>query len=198
MADISVSGMTRPKSAITNSLAMPLLVTLTNNDGTDTSDVWIRRENTAPNPATFTAGANFSSGATTLTASATNGFANVRVGDAVSGSGIGVGSVVTAKASSSSITVSIATTGAGTSATLTFTPPTYDASLAMIRLAITGSGSNLKITVRGLTFDGSASADANNDGVDGVTIADGTERFNQVLSIDLNSFLTAMRVAPSA
>lgn len=198
MADISIAGMTRPKSVLTNALTMPLVVSLTNNDGTDTSEVWIRRENTAPNPTTFTVAADFSSGATTITADVSGGFSNVRVGDEVAGTGIAVGSVVTAKASNDSITVNLATTGVGSARSLTFTPPTYDASLMAIQIVLTGGGGSLKATVKGYSFNGLNSADTDDDGTDNVTIAGGTEVFNQSITIDTNAFLNNARVAATA
>lgn len=195
MADITLATPgTRQKASTTNTLNPPLVITNTINDASDLLETFIRYEDLAPNPATFTvASCTVTSGSATV--SKTSGFANVRVGDAVSGTGIPVGAKVLSKTDDSTITLSANATATGTP-TLTFTPPTMDATMLVVRKSFSMTGATLNMTLSVYKSDGTKSKDVNADGVDDVTVADlGDPVLSQVIPMDLDAWLTAIRVA---
>ncbi len=198
MADISISGGTRPKATLTASLPVPLLVgSETPNDTNDNTVQYVMLENVAPNPSTFTAVGNTTNGSSTISSSAA--FASVKVGDAVSGSGIAGGSRVTAKASDSSITLNNAATGAGTGTTLTFTPPTYDVNIFGIVKIFTVSGSQLSMNIKVYRTTGAANIDSNADGADESTYLNyGNAVTDFTITADLDTILENNRVARPA
>jgi len=105
------------------------------------------------------AGCSAASGATTLTT--TGSFANVRVGDAVSGTGIGGSPTVTAKAANNlSLTLSAATTAIIAAASITFDPPASAPLFHAIKLTYTKSGNTLLITPQILLYDGTGAVPA--------------------------------------
>lgn len=88
----------------------------------DRMDLWslaVNGVNTTATP--VVAVSSITTGSATITSSAL--FANVNVGDVVSGTGIPVGSTVIAKATNSSLTISANATATNASASLTFTAP---------------------------------------------------------------------------
>jgi hypothetical protein len=87
-------------------------------DRMDLFSLAVNGTNTNATPIVATSG--ITTGSPNITSAAL--FANVNVGDAVTGTGIAAGSVVSAKTSSSAITLSANATATNASASLTFTP----------------------------------------------------------------------------
>lgn len=193
MADISISGGTRPKLATTLPLSLALVgASPVYNDTDNIIETYYRIEDL--NPPSFTvASVTTTSGNATITTTG-NGFANVRVGDAVTGTGIGVGAVVQTKTNNNSLVLSVASTAGGT-ITATFDPPTFDATLFGIKHTLTLAGNSLSVTAKLYKFSGAEAAnlDSGSDGLD--FDADSAETASEASdTIDLDAFLQSARV----
>lgn len=194
MADITLAAGTRPKAAASNSLAPALLVTNSNNDSSDYIQTVIAYEDVTPSPSTIVV-----TGVTVTNASAvitkTNAFALVKVGDPVTGTGIPANTKVLTKTSDSSLTLTANATATGTP-TLTFTPPVFDANLFVVRKTLTMQGSNLLLNIKAWKSDGVVNKDVDANGADDTTVADyGEPILDQTVTLDLDKWLTSMRVA---
>lgn len=193
-ADITPVAGFRPKATQTNSLAPGLLVTLTNDNTNKRFDVKVQHEDVTPSPSSFTvASVATTSGNAIITKS--NGFANVRVGDTVSGTGIGSSAVVVSKQSNSQVTLSVNSTATG-SVTVTFTPPVFDANLFIVRHTVTMQGFSLQLNVKVYASNGTVNVDSDADGADNSTVADyGDPLLDQTVPLNLDTWLTNVRVA---
>jgi len=150
-----LNGLTRPLSATTQVLNPTItagtVVAVDVVDGEESFLLPITYPSTNPPPFDV---ANCSAANGVVTLSTTSTFANVRVGDVVSGTGITVSSTVTAKASNNlSLTLSDVTTGA-VSGLVTFDPPASAPLLHAIKLTYTKSGSTVAIVPQILVYDG--------------------------------------------
>lgn len=195
MADITVTGGTRPKSATPETLAPPLLFVHTANDSGDYLDTLVQYESLAPSPSTFTI-ASCATTSSSPTVTKTGAFANavVRPGDSVSGTGIPGGTTVTA-VTDNTLTLSANATATGT-ATLTFTPPTFNASMFLERRTFTMRGSTLIMNVKIYASDGKINRDADGNGSDDANLATaGTLVLEQNVELNLDAWLTAARRA---
>jgi hypothetical protein len=204
MADVTLTGATRPKSAITNSVSVPILVTAdSHNDTTDQSVEYIQFENLPPIPATIepsedvatTSGnAVITITGATFTYNGTAGDYDVRVGDGVAGTGIGASAKVASVDSATQLTLDVNSTATGTINDLVITPPTFDSNMFAIVKNYTVSGSNLTLRVRVFRSDGSSNIDSNADGADNSTWADYGSAVQDVsVQLNLDTFLTNQR-----
>lgn len=145
-------------------------------------------------PPSFTVAActttNASAAVTTTTP---NGFADVKVGDPVTGTGIAGGTTVSAKnVNNLSLTLSANATASGT-VVLTFDPPNVvTPTLYAIKVTNNRSGKQILPTVQLYTYDGTLGATAG-------TAANATATFNLAASsgspsVDTDAFLTNLRV----
>lgn len=209
MADITLSGGTRAKSAITNSLPVNILVSVdSHNDTIDESVEYIQLEDMAPSPTTIAVTDNIDtslgnptitlSGAT-FTHNGVTGDYDVRVGDSVTGTGIGVSARVSSVDSPSEITLSVNSLATGTITDLVVTPPTYDVNVLAIVKNYSVSGSILSLRTRIYRSDGSANIDSDGDGSDNSSYSDyGSALHDITTQINLDTFLTAQRNARAA
>lgn len=193
MADIAISGGTRPKLATTLPLSLALIgATPVYNDTDNIIDSYYRIEDLDP-PSFTVASVTTTNESATITTTG-NGFANVRVGDAVSGTGIAGGAVVQTKTNNNSLVLSAASTASGT-ITATFNSPAFDASLYGIRQELSISGSILSIKASIYRFTGDQASNANT-GNDGLSFASSSAvKFSEATAtIDLDAYLEAARV----
>lgn len=195
---ITLDGMSRPKLAQTNSISPALAVaTAVEVDSTEES-FFIPIRLTATDPASFTvASVSVTSGSPTLTVS-NAGFANVKVGDVISGTGIAVGSVVSAKnANNNSLTLDQNATQT-TTATITVDPPSGTPDVMAIKLTLSKAGNAISVLPELYTYNGSLAP-----GVAG-TSSNFTKKYTlrdsngAALVVDLDEFLTNYRVFRSA
>lgn len=204
MADVTISGASRPKSTTTNDVSVPILVTAdAHNDTTDTSVEYIQFENLAPVPATIepSEDVDTTSGSAvititgaTFTYNGTAGDYDVRVGDGVAGTGIGVSARVQSIDSATQITLDTNSTATGTINDLVITPPTYDANIFAIVKNYSASGTTLSLRTRIFASDGSANIDSDGDGADNSTWANyGTAIHDVTTKINVDTFLTNQR-----
>ena len=158
---ILLNGLTRPLNATTQALDPTITagtVVVTDTGSEESFFLPITYPSTNPPPFSI-ANCSAASGATALTT--TGSFANVRIGDVVTGTGIGASSTVTAKASNNlSLTLSAATTAIITAASITFDPPASAPLFHAIRLTYTKSGNTLVITPQILLYDGTGAVPA--------------------------------------
>lgn len=152
---IVLNGLTRPLNATTEVLNPTItagtVVAVDIVDGEESFLLPITYPSTNP-PSFVVTNCSAASGVATL--STTSTFANVRIGDVVSGTGIAVSSTVTAKASNNlSLTLSNVTT-AVVSGPVTFDPPASAPLLHAIKLTYTKSGSTVIIVPQILVYDG--------------------------------------------
>jgi hypothetical protein len=164
---------------------------------TSTSETKFWKDNLASTtPPTFTvASVVTTNGSPTITV--TNaGFANVVVGDGVSGTGIPASTTVLAKASDNSITLSANATAGGT-ITATITPVAITPAFVGVELVYTRPDpANPNLVTVGVnlhSYDGSlqgtAGTTANSSKIYALTTADG-----KPIVIDTDAFLTKIRV----
>lgn len=148
-------------------------------------------------PSTFTVAAcSLTSSSAIITTTTANGFANVRVGDAVTVSG-GTGTLpattVTAINSSTSITISANATTSGT-AVLQFAPPAISPAVWGIRLLYQKSGSVITIRPTLYLYDGSLGSTVGTP-TNATTAINLTDSQGNVPSIDLDAFYNGVRLA---
>lgn len=209
MADITLTGGTRAKSAVTNALAVELLITAdSHNDTTNESVEYIQLENMPPVPATIsiTENVDTTSGngvltitGATFTYNGQAGTYDLRPGDAVAGTGIGASAIVLTVDSATQITVDVNSTATGTINDLVVTPPTYDANVLAVVKNYSVSGSVLTLRVRVFRSNGMANVDSDADGADNSTFADyGTAIHDVTTQVNLDTFLAAQRNARAA
>lgn len=204
MADISITGGTRPKSTTTNALTVGLLVSAdSHNDTTDQSVEYIQLENMPPVPSTISITEDIATTSgngvltitgATFTYNGTAGDYDVRVGDAVAGTGIGASAKVASINSATQITVDVNSTASGTINDLVITPPTYDANLLALVKDYSVTGSVLSVRLRVYRSDGSTNIDSDGDGADNSTFATyGTALHDVTTQINLDTFLANQR-----
>ncbi len=189
----------RPKSTTTNSVTFDIsLGTPVEVDSTEES-IFLPFNLASTNPASFTV-----SSVTTTNSSATitttgGGFANVKVGDVLSGTGIDVGATVASKtANNNSITMSAPATASGT-ITLTVDPPAGTPTVFALKLVYGGTGSNvLSITPTLHLYDGSLAPGTVGTAANSTSNVKLQRIDSKPISIDIDAFLTAFRVARSS
>lgn len=126
-------------------------------------------------------------------------FANVRVGDVVTGTGIAVDNAITVTAvtSATQITISEPATATGASVTLTFTPPAITPTYYGIQLQHSSVGS--VITIQSIVlhkYDGTlgGTLGTTTNSVAKINLAPVVGSIANALQIDIDAFLTALRV----
>lgn len=194
MADLTVTGGTRPKQQQTSALNPPLLFVLSDNNS-DQCDLKIQYENVTPDPVDFTVAAVATQN-TSASVVKTGAFASVKPGFGVSGVGIPADTTVVSKSEdNSTLTLSAPATVTGT-ATLTFTPPVFDATMLHARVTFSMTKQMLNARLRVWKSDGVANNDGDGDGSDDSTPADyGNPIIDTVIPIDVDRFLTNNAVA---
>jgi hypothetical protein len=165
---VELTTLTRPKKTTTIAFVDPPNITTTVTENNTNKTVTIKTVDTV-DPASFTVtGCATTNNNDTLTTTLAK-FAEVRVGDAVSGTGIANGTTVSAKNSNNnSLTLSANATATGSGVTITFNPPEITYVLQTIVLSISGSGSSLVIDGVLYQYDG--------------TVASGSETVNNAIS----------------
>lgn len=195
MSDLTLQGY-RTKAVPQAPLNIELVSSgTTYNDSTDTAIEYIRLEDLAPIPATISVNTDVS---TTLGNSLITGsFSSydIREGDGISGTGIALGSKVASVINSTTISLDQNCTASGTSTNIVITPPTYDANVFAITKDFSISGSTLSMRIKVLRSNGLLNNDFNGDGVDDSTYLDYTTYIDQVIQVDLDQFLSSIRVA---
>lgn len=73
-------------------------------------------------------------------------------------------------------------------------PYKFNATVYILRLKHERVQNNLKVTLYKHEFDGTKAFDANNDGTDGLTIADTTSTSAGTFNIDIDKYLNNARV----
>jgi len=196
---LSLTGMTRPKSTTTNALN-PQIAIGSEADNSTNESIFIpfnlqQVNQAAITPPSFTvSGCTTTSGSTTVTTTG-NGFANVAIGDAISGTGIPTSTTVSGITSDNAITISNAATSAG-SVTLTVTPPTVTPTVYGILVQHSPAGSVFGISVSLLLYDGTlenTAATASN-AASTVSLLPSN---GQPIQVNLDQFLTNLRVPQS-
>lgn len=191
---VSIS-VNRPKLNPTNSYDISLATGSTAEvDSLSEESFYIPIRTGSIDPDSFTVASCTTTNNSTTVTTTSNGFLNVKVGDAVTGTGIAGGTTVSAKASNTSITLSANATASGT-VTLTFDPPSLQATLVAVKVKMVKSGDAQKLTpsVTLYVYDGSLGSTA---GTDSNATASYTlvpqEGASPVL--DVNAFLNKIRV----
>lgn len=167
---------------------------ITFDDVVDSAVEYIRLEAVAPIPATIPILTEVS---TTLgNAIITGNFSsyNIKPGDGVSGTNIAFGAKVASVINATTISLDQNCTGSGSSNDVIITPPTFDANLFSIVRDFTVSGSVLSMRIRVGRADGKVNNDTNSDGVDNSSHLDYSVYVDKVVQIDLDTFLTNLRV----
>ncbi len=188
--------LTRPKSVTTNAAPASISVgTIVETDTAQEESFFIPINLASTDPASFTvANCTTTSGSPTVTTTG-NGFANVKVGDVVTGTGIAGSTTVTDKANNNTITLSNNATASGT-VTLTFDPPAVTPTLYGLKVQHTKAGSVFGLVVTLYTYDGSLGGTAGTAANASKTIklasTDG-----QPIQVNIDSFLTNLRVPQS-
>ncbi|MGL5075105.1 MAG: hypothetical protein ACRDBG_04605 [Waterburya sp.] len=184
---INLDGLTRDKLAATNNLTVSIAQGTTGEvDGASESFFTPYNFNSITPPPFVVANCTTTNGNSQVTTSA-NGFSNVRVGDAVSGTGIAANSEVTAKANDNTITLNNNATAAGT-VSLTFTPDAFSPTIFAVEINFDKNGSKLGISPKIHFYDGG-------NGGDGAT----TTNSSSVIplprtEVNLDDFLNKCRV----
>ena len=203
--DISLTG-TRPAATLTQPLNVTLELKTPIVDTTEGYFLFpFGLDNVAPNPLNFTtpAAVTYSTSAPTLTTTG-GGFANVRPGDRVQSTMSTASSdfttqyVVSKSIDNNTVTLNINPDGAtGSGAPVRFVPPTTDLALFYVKVDVALNGSVLNATVTLIPVPEGIAIDADHDGdtFDNITFSALTpERAAIVKTIDLDSYLTAVRV----
>lgn len=190
---ITLDNLTRPKATTTDSVTAALTVaSAVEVDSTEESH-FIPIKLGSTNPSSFTvASVATTNGSPTLTTTS-NGFANVKVGDVLSGTGIDVGATVTAKASNTSLTMSANATATNT-ITLTVDPPSGTPTVLALKVVYSGGGNVLSIKPYIYLYDGSLAPGVDGSSANATTTYELVEKTGKAISIDLDAFLTNYRV----
>jgi len=194
---VSVASGTRLKSTTTNALTVSLLApAATLDDSGDSIIQYIQLENITPNPSSFTCATTTTTNESTSISGAN--LTNVRVGDGITGTGIPGGTTIATKPTATTATISQAATATGTP-TVTITPADLDANLLAIKIDATQSGSEVTFAIKVYQSDGTSAKGTTTD-TSVYTDSGYTEVVAQrrTITIDLDTFLTAARVAKSA
>ncbi len=124
------------------------------------------------------------------------GFANVRVGDDVSGTGIPVGAYILTKTDDNNLIMDQNATATGTITATFNSAKTVDATVYTLQVEHAINGQTMTAKTTYYQFDGTAVADADSDDDDEVTVSSASKTVNfSTQSIDLNAFLTNARQA---
>ena len=169
----------------------------TYDDTTDTTVEYIQLENLAPVPATIPVATDVS---TTLgNAIITGNFAeyDIRPGDQVSGSGIAIGSRVAAVINTTTLSLDQNCTATATVTDVVITPPTYSPNVFAITKDFSISGSTLNMRIKVKRSDGKINNDTTGDGIDNSTHLDYPVYIDQLIQVDLDRYLTNLRVQRS-
>lgn len=196
---ITLDGMSRPKSVTTNSLSTAIAAgTPTEVDTGQEESIFVPFNLGATDPASFTvASVTTTSGQPTITVTG-GAFANVRVGDVLSGTGIPGGTTVSSKtANNNSITMSANATASGT-ITLTVDPPSGTPTVFAIKVTFAKANSSIALVPQLFVYDGSLGSVTAASPTNAARTIDLVDRAGGSFSIDLDSFLTNFRVARSA
>lgn len=188
--------LTRPKTTTTNAVNAALAVgTPIEVDDSNEESFFIPVTLSGQDPPSFTvASCTTTSGSATVTTTAS--FADVRVGDPVTGTGIDPGTTVATKSSNTSITLSAPATASGT-VTLTFDPASITAATVYaIKVTHAKNGNAFSLNMTLYTYDGSLGGTAG-------TAGNATQTIQMVpvtgsAQIDMDAFLTKLRVPRSA
>lgn len=190
---VTLDSLSRLKSVTTNALSLDILAgTPVETDAAEES-IFIPFNLSGVDQPTFQVSDVTTDGSTGNLSTINDGFANVKVGDGVSGTGIAVGSVVTTVTDSNNIVVDLNTTAAGT-VTATIDPNNgvnIDPTLFGIKVRFTKSNANLTLTVTYHTYDGSLEDTVGTEGTATSTVTLGTA------AVNLDAFLTGARVPRS-
>lgn len=194
MADLNLQGY-RIKAVPQVPLNVELLSSgITHDDVNDTAVEYIQLENVAPVPATFAITTDVT---TTLgNAIITGDFSSydIRPGDGVSGSNIAFGSKVAAVINETTISLDQNSTATGTINDVVITPPTYSPNVFAIAKNFSISGSTLTMRIQVQRSDGLLNNDTDGDGVDNSTYLEYPTYIDQTIQVDLDTFLTNLRV----
>lgn len=190
---INLDNLTRPKATTTDTVTAALTVaSAVEVDSTEESHfIPIRLGATDPSSFTVSSVATTNGSATITTTS--NGFANVKVGDALSGTGIAVGATVSAKASNTSLTMSANATATG-SITLTVDPPSGTPTVLALKVVYSESGNILSFKPYLYVYDGSLAPGVNGSDANYTTVFELQSKDGKPMNVDLDAFLTNYRV----
>jgi hypothetical protein len=189
-----------PKAQQFTAQDVPLDLALTVNDTTKTATLRVLWKDLNPSANTFTiASCTTINGQKKITTTGT--FKDkVRVGDAITGTGIGGSAVVEAYVNDQEIRASVVSSASGT-VTLTFAPAgPYDATLLALGIEVATRKDKetgepyLDLTVNVLNYNGDL-PDANNDGDDGATLAQGSTVRTLTFPKNLATFRRKARLA---
>lgn len=190
---INLDNLTRPKATTTDTVTAALTVaSAVEVDSTEESHfIPIRLGATDPSSFTVSSVAT-TNGSATLTTTG-NGFANVKVGDSLSGTGIAGGATVSAKASNTSLTMSANATATG-SITLTVDPPSGTPTVLALKVVYSESGNILSFKPYLYVYDGSLAPGVNGSDANYTTVFELQSKDGKPMNVDLDAFLTNYRV----
>ena len=193
MADLNLQGY-RVKAIPQAPLNVELISSGVDYDDTlDTAVEYIRLENVAPIPATIAIPGDVT---TTLGNSIITGsFSSydLRVGDGIAGTNIAFGSKIAAITNSTTVVLDQNCTN--TVNDIVVTPPTFNSNIFALTKNFTMSGSVLTMKVKVMRATGKESNDVNADGQDDSTYLEYLTYIDQVIQIDLDTYLTNLRVS---
>ena len=189
--------LTRPKSSVTNPQNTSLSVgSVVETDNATEESFFIPVTSGSVDPPSFTVLSCTTTTSSAVVTTTGNGFLNVMEGDVVTGTGIAASTTVLTKTNNNSITLSQNATASGT-VTLTFDPPAVTPTVYGLRVRHLKAGTSFGLTVDLMIYDGSLGGTAgtanNATKIINLIPADG-----QLVQIDIDSFLTNLRVPQSA
>lgn len=202
-------GLERQKAASNNTVnAVISAQTPTEIDTAQEDATFILWKLASTTPPTFTVASSAANASTNLTTAVTDGFANVAVGDGVSGTGIAGGTTVAAKVSNTQLTLSANTTGTISAGTITFTPPAITPTVLAIKVnfvpsvkkATMNTKDTMDVSVTLFTYNGSLlganGTDANASQLIPL-ITNAANGAQASVTLDMEAFYSAIRVPKS-
>lgn len=196
MADFTLTSGTRPKSILTDDLSVGIVLPSIQIDSSTNSFIqYFQLENLTAYPSTFIVNGSYENSSTSITSFTSEGFANVRKGDRLTGTGITSGTRVLEKIDNSNIVVSFPTTSVAVNSPITFYPQVFNANLGAYKVSFSQSSSTLTCVFELYEADPTVIHDVDNDGNDDSTIEEyGKVKNKYTLHIDLDEYLTKGRV----
>lgn len=190
---ITLDGLARPKTSPNSTLSLTLKQGTTTEfdavgDGKEGFFTPYHIDSLAPTA--FTVGACSRTTGSPQITTTNNGFANVKVGDPISGAGIPANATVTVKTDANTITISAAATST-TVGVLNFDPIELDPALFGIGVDIVKSGTSVVIKLFAYKYDGTLGVAGANESNASDTIELGS------FTMDIDTFLSNYRVPRS-